>query len=70
MLEILGCKQQDEQHVECSFKDFKMSKPQKCPEECVEAVKPYREGLGQQEKKQYFEKLWLIGGKDPYELAL
>lgn len=35
----------------------------------MEAVKSYREGLGKQERAQYFDKLKLIGGKDSYELA-
>lgn len=35
----------------------------------MEAAKSYSEGLGKQKQAQYFDKLKLIGGKDPYELA-
>ncbi len=42
-----------------------MPKPQK---KRVEAAKSYREGLSKQERERYFDKLKLIGGKDPYKL--
>lgn len=44
-----------------------MSKPRK--KKNVEAVKSYTEGFSKQERAGYFDKLKLMGGKEPYKLA-
>ena len=46
-----------------------MSNPRKSSENRVEDATSYKEGLGLQERARYLEKLSLICGKDPYELA-
>lgn len=56
-------------HSEVNTAMDKCPKPQKNSSKCVIGAKAYREGLGPQERARYLEKLWFIGGTNPYELA-